>query len=316
MDGVVIGIDGGGTKTRVVAILADPKASASPVATADAGPCNIAIQPMAEALASVADGVGRLGIHPASVQAVCAAVAGYSFEERRGDLVNGLAALCPNAKISVLPDYVAAHLGGHAGGYGITAIAGTGAVAYGRDRAEADCRVGGYGYLIDDSGSGYGVGRRALAAVLTAADGSGAPTSLSNLLAAELGNVEQTYLIKGVYGGNIDRTVIASLARQVSHAAALGDDVSVGILRDTALAQARSVIAVASTLFEPYDDIPVTTYGSLWKSGQPIVNPFVDAIKAAYPGTHVEPAMFDAAVGAALYGRQYLAANHDDGHTT
>ena len=73
-------------------------------------------------------------------------------------------------------------------------------MAYGRNQAGREHRAGGYGYLIDDDGSGYGIGRRAIAAVLNAADGSGPHSELSHLLRAELGSIVPAYLIEGVYG--------------------------------------------------------------------------------------------------------------------
>ena len=47
--------------------------------------------------------------------------------------------------------------------------------------------VGGYGYLIDDGGSGYALGRDILTAVVRAADGRGPATALTQAVFAALG---------------------------------------------------------------------------------------------------------------------------------
>lgn len=42
-------------------------------------------------------------------------------------------------------------------------------------------RIGGLGYLFDEGGNGYSLGRDVLRAVMAAEDGSGNPTALSGL---------------------------------------------------------------------------------------------------------------------------------------
>jgi len=306
MDDLVIGIDGGGTNTHVVAIRAAQGEPPVAVASAEAGPCNIAMMSVAEALGNVADGILRLGIDSAAVKSVCAGIAGFTFEERRRDFMAGLASLAPNTLISVIPDFVAAHIGATGGGQGITAIAGTGSVAYGRNRAGHEHRAGGYGYLIDDAGSGYGIGRRAIAAVLTAGDGSGPPTELTHLLRAELSSVVPAYLIEGVYGGRFDRIRIASLARQVAKAAELADSVALGILAEAGQAQARTAIAVGSHLFAGDESFPVALFGSVWNAGALIVSPFRKVFAEAYPSAEIGSPLLDAATGAAIHGQLQL----------
>ena len=121
--------------------------------------------------------------------------------------------------MTVEPDYAVALAGATDGGPGIVVIAGTGSVAYGENGAGEAHRAGAYGYLIDDAGSGYGVGRAALAAVLRAADGTGEDTSLTGRLLALLGFASVGDIIPAVYGGSLDRLAIAALAPVVADAA-------------------------------------------------------------------------------------------------
>jgi N-acetylglucosamine kinase-like BadF-type ATPase len=302
MAGLAIGIDGGGTKTRIAAILAD-EPGIGLVATADAGPCNVASMPAADALANVANGISRLGIDTGSVVSICAAIAGYSFEHPRQGFADRLAAIFPNASLTVVADFYAAYVGAHGDGDGIIAIAGTGSVAYGRC-GEREHRAGGYGYLIDDAGSGYGVGRSAIAAVLNAADGSGCETTLTHGLREELGAGDSAYLIKEVYGGKLDRVRIASLAGRVSDAAAAGDEVACAILRQAGQSQAESVCAVARALFSRDEPVSIALCGSLWKAGEAIVEPFAAAVRRGFPRSRIGAAEHDASVGAALLARR------------
>jgi N-acetylglucosamine kinase-like BadF-type ATPase len=55
-------------------------------------------------------------------------------------------------------------------GPGVVVIAGTGSIAYGRDRQGRTVRAGGWGFAIGDEGSAHWIGRTAVSAVLRAAD--------------------------------------------------------------------------------------------------------------------------------------------------
>src|SRR5205085_1278058 len=62
---------------------------------------------------------------------------------------------------------------------GIVIIAGTGSIVYGRNQRGEAARAGGWGHLIGDEGSGYWIGREALAAVMRAEDGRGPSTRMT-----------------------------------------------------------------------------------------------------------------------------------------
>ncbi|HEX5322656.1 MAG TPA: hypothetical protein VFW40_02640, partial [Capsulimonadaceae bacterium] len=85
MSRIVLGIDGGGTKSEAVVLDPDRSfESAGPVGRA--GPCNIAAMPVAEALANILAAAKAANAPANEAAAVVAAVAGYSFIERRQEL--------------------------------------------------------------------------------------------------------------------------------------------------------------------------------------------------------------------------------------
>ena len=65
---------------------------------------------------------------------------------------------------------------------GVVVIAGTGSIAYGVSQRGVAARAGGWGPTLGDEGSGYWIGRRALAAVMRDADGRGPRTALTPLV--------------------------------------------------------------------------------------------------------------------------------------
>ena len=110
-------------------------------------------------------------------------------------------------------------------GSGAILIAGTGAILCGRTPEGRKFRVGGNGYLIDDEGSGYAIGRDILAAVIRAHDGRAEATSLSGAVSRtlEVPPDDIPGIITWLYSPKTGKKEIASLARLLPDALARGD---------------------------------------------------------------------------------------------
>lgn len=304
---LVLGIDGGGTKTRAAAIQSRGEFGAA--AAGVAGPSNIAAVGADAAARAVEDAIARaldqLAASAGAVAAICAAVAGYSHVEARAQFAARLRERFPDALLEVAPDYAAAFTGALAGGCGVVVIAGTGQISYGENESGHSARCGGYGYLIDDAGSGYGVGREALAAVLRAGDGSGPATALSDVVYRRLAVDGPEQIIAGVYGGAIDRLAIASLAAGIMAAAEEGDEVASAIAHRSARSLAQLASSVGGRLFSTETKYHVATIGSLWNS-QLLASQFAAYLAKRSPDASIAAAAFDPAVGAALRARRLL----------
>ncbi len=273
---IVVGVDGGGTKTSAAAhsVAHGQTHLAGLVGEGLSGPCNIAFMPLADALGNLKQAVAACGAAPEQIDSLCAAVAGFSFESRRIDALRELQAIYPNTKIRLVPDYFAAFRGALPGGEGIVVIAGTGSVAFGASSGK-EHRAGGYGYLIDDAGSGYGVGREAVAAVLQQIDGTGPQTSLSQMICEELRVSSWDGLIEAIYGGTVDRVRIASLAKCVARAAKRdGDEVANRILMRAGGALARLAESVYRNIYTSETQIEIARIGSLWEAGSRLTDTF------------------------------------------
>jgi len=77
-------------------------------------------------------------------------------------------------------------------GRGIGLIVGTGSVAMGVNAGGEQIVIGGWGHLFGDQGSGFDLGRRALAAVADAVDGIGVQTILSDEIMRRLQRTDDT----------------------------------------------------------------------------------------------------------------------------
>lgn len=150
-------------------------------------------------------------------------------------------------RVLVAHDSTTSYLGALGVSDGAVVAAGTGAVTLAVGPARV-LRVDGWGHLLGDLGSGFWIGREALAAVLAAFDGRGPATSLTDRALAEFGDLSRLYLDIQADPGRVKR--IASWARTVSEHAAT-DEVARGIseragrlLADSVASGLRSVEAV------------------------------------------------------------------------
>jgi N-acetylglucosamine kinase-like BadF-type ATPase len=301
MPDCVLGLDGGGTKTQALIL----SLSGAVLGSGTAGPCNIAAVPLDVALDSV-ETATRLALESAgcaadSLRSVCIGVAGFSQGERREQFRTGLEPLFPHLPLSLEPDYAIALTGATAGMPGIIVIAGTGSVAFGRNARGETHRAGAYGYLIDDGGSGYGVGREALAAILRAADGTGPETTLTERIFDSQHFTSIAEIVPAVYGGALDRLSIAALAPQVSEAAQReGDPVARAILMRAGGALARLTEAVTQRLFPGAASLfPVAGVGSLWEAGGALTDVFDRSLARFAPAAARQKPLSSPAHGAA-----------------
>ena len=283
--GLVLGLDGGGTQTRV--LLSDLSGRAAGAGLS--GACNLAAVAPADALAAALAAsdaaLQEAGRSCAEVTSVCAGVAGVSYTDRRAQFLSGLQTVFPNAQVSVEPDYAIALTGATGGRPGVIVIAGTGSAAYGENADGETHRTGAYGYLIDDSGSGYGVGRAALAAVLQAADGTGPATTLTERIPAALGLASLGEIVPGIYGGSLSRVLIASLSQAVAESASLDSDmVARALLMRAGGTLAHLAHGITQRLFlDTSTEFPVVQIGGLWGAGDALTDVFTRSLRRFAP---------------------------------
>ena len=228
------GWDGGGTKTEVCIIDKTGKI----LDERTFGPLNPNGADREQVRKTTRDAVNMMRLQPGGLKAcggMIIGVAGISNRETATVLQNALQAAGWSGKCCMMSDHEIA-LAGAIKGHGGILIAGTGSVCYGKDKSGNYFRVGGFGYLIDDVGSGYAIGRDILAAVVRAADQREETTILSRLVAEKVGIQEQDMqaLITWLYGSEIGKGEIASLASLLPEALDAEDPAGVRITQKAA----------------------------------------------------------------------------------
>jgi N-acetylglucosamine kinase-like BadF-type ATPase len=115
----------------------------------------------------------------------------------------------------------------------IVLIAGTGSIAYALISGKAH-RAGGYGYLLGDEGSGFSIGRAALAAMLRWYDGRAAHAELFDTIAARLQIADAQALLGRIYSEGDPVSMIASVAPLVLDRASAGERLAAKIVQTAA----------------------------------------------------------------------------------
>lgn len=284
MIGLVIGVDAGGSRTRVV--VAD--ASGETVATAEREGAAVKpgeIERSATIIAAaVRDALSALDPTLGEPSALCAGVAGAGSESERRALSEALRAESLAEDVLVLTDAEIALSDAFGDEAGIVLIAGTGSIAYGRGPSGALERVGGWGPAIGDEGGGLWIARRALSIVTAATDGREPATSLVGaiLTAAELDEVEA--LIPWAAAATTSQ--IASLAAVVVASAEAGDLRANALLGLAAEELVLHVRTLARALFvDERASMQVALGGGLLEPGSALRKRVEHRLKSAVPGS-------------------------------
>ena len=266
MTGRIVGLDIGGSKTH--AVLADPAGVLAEAVVGSANVASVGVREATRQLSAVLDELGAT-----DVGAVCAGAAGADSPEQRHQLTDVLAGLLPNARVQVVHD---AQLLLAAAGLddGIALIAGTGSVAWGITPDGRSHRAGGWGYLLGDEGSGYGVARSAVRHVLELADRAAAPDALTAALVAGCGLTGREHLLERFYA-NPERRYWARQAGVVFQLAAAGDAAATRIVDQAAVELGALVRTVARVLGSSG---PLVCAGGLLSHQPELLNRLRDAL--------------------------------------
>lgn len=216
------GIDGGGTSTKLIC----RAAGGAVIDERKFGPFNINSIGEAGLRSLLAEILGHLR-SLGDCEALCIGAAGTGNARVR-EVVGEAMAEAGIEKWKLLADYDIALHGALSGRPGMAVIAGTGSVCIGRNAAGQTVKVGGWGHLIGDEGSGYSLGRDAVMTVTREIDGYGVPTSMREAVKEYFDPDVRSEVVSYVYGG--DKSRIAALAHIVLNEAAQGDKAAADIL--------------------------------------------------------------------------------------
>lgn len=252
---LVLGVDGGGSKTVAWLAHRDAPATASPWGEGQAGPGNPRAVGFAAAQAEILQAIhaafaaATMPIRP--VEGLCLALAGAGRPAEQQAMLRWAASTGLARQVMVTDDAEPILAAATPDRCGIALICGTGSLALGRNREGQAARVGGWGYLLGDEGSGYQLACEGLRAALRSADGRDGPTSLLTLLMRAVGVEALDELVQRVYGSPLSRQELAALAPVVL-AAADSDSQACRIVQSAA----NELAEMVATLVRRLDLVP------------------------------------------------------------
>lgn len=276
---VVLGIDGGGTRTRASIVSGDQV-----LARTESGSIK-----RLRVGATVAEENLRLLLTEAYKQAgvskLDAASAGVASATMPG-VAEWITAVFKDFRVErseVVGDEVIALDAAFQGGPGILQIAGTGSNCIGRAPDGRRESAGGWSSRLGDEGSGYWIGLHSVRRALHAHDRE-EPTRVLQKIGEIWGTRSLEDLVN--LGDSTPGPDFAALAPAISDLALDGDEVAVGVLRQAAADLVESVLLVRSKLRRKHEiasEVPVAWTGGVIEQMALVREGFFAGLKAAAP---------------------------------
>ncbi|MEM8532936.1 MAG: BadF/BadG/BcrA/BcrD ATPase family protein [Chloroflexota bacterium] len=246
---LVLGIDGGGSKTS--AVLADAAGTVLGVGIAGASNYQaIGFDNATQSIsAAIADARQKAALPLETVvDAACFGLSGIDRPHEQAQFTEWVKSQNIAKQHMVVNDAEILLAAGTPDGWGIALICGTGSICYGHSPGGQIARSGGWGYLLGDEGSGYDIAVHALRWVTQTADGRANANTLlrATLNHFKLDNAEQ--LIGYVYRPEATQAEIATLARVVVQLAENKDPYAYTILDQAGRELSRVISAVVRKL--------------------------------------------------------------------
>ena len=287
MSEIVIGVDGGGSRTRVIVGTAEGEV----LSTAE-GPKSAVTPGEAQRSADVigdlvTQALGEIAL-PGAVfpRVLYCGVAGTGRDEERRALHAALDEKELAEEVVVDSDGLIAMYDALEDRAGILLVVGTGSIAYGRSPAGEIVRCGGWGPVFGDEGSGGWIGRKALGIVAASSDGREPPTALLFPILAATQCEDVQDLIP--WAAAADAKLFASLVPVVFTTAASGDPRANALLALAAEELVLHVRALARQLFtDERAAVAVALSGGLMDRSSPLRKRLEQRLKSAVPGAQI-----------------------------
>jgi N-acetylglucosamine kinase-like BadF-type ATPase len=303
----VIGIDAGGTKTVCLlaagdgSIVAEARGPGANLHAAGELAVEKVLHDVMERAIDDAAGDARHGaatpqdLVPA---AICLGIAGVDREDEMRTVRAIMRRIGYKSRVVVVNDALIGLVAGARDDPGIVIIAGTGSIVYGRNGGGEAARAGGWGHMIGDEGSGYWIGREALAAVMRAGDGRGPATALTGDILVFFNVADVSRLPRIVYDRESPRASVAALGPIVQRAAVRGDAVAMRILERAAEELVLGAQSVATRLEMRGDAFTFYLAGGAFKAVPALAADLTRRLVEVAPRCQVQRLEAEPAIGA------------------
>ena len=238
---IVLGVDGGATKTDAVVVDGDGRVLGVGASTGS----NWELVGLEGALTAVRDAVGGAlqgaSSTLAAVDAAAFALAGCDWPSDHERLTGALAPLGVRGAVTIVNDTVGALRAGTDDAFGIASVAGTGGSTTGRNRDGATVRT--LAITWGEGSGASGIVREALHAMARAYHAQTPPTRLTDAWCAELGYADAPALFEALSRHDY-RAASPALCPLVTSCARDGDDAAMRVVREAGAQHGADVVGV------------------------------------------------------------------------
>ena len=296
-----LGIEGGGTRT--VALLAD--AHGRLLHRRESGPANLRLLTDAELVAHLRQ-IATDAPHP---DAIGIGLAGAREEADRARIRQAAAQIWPGIPCWAGNDLDTAFAvaqadrpaGSPAPAATVVLVSGTGSCCFGLNARGRAIKVGGWGHLLGDRGSGYDLALTALRAVVAEFDRTGKwPAMGAQFLSALLLN-EPNDLVTWLHGAS--KADVAAQVRVVFEAAIGGDRLARQIIAGGAAALGADAVRCAHRLAPPGARVEFVLTGGVLRGPAVLARPLTRNLRRGWPGASVRTLTGEGAWGAVHLAR-------------
>jgi N-acetylmuramic acid 6-phosphate etherase len=292
-----LGIESGGTRTT--ALLAP--GGGQPCLRAEFGPANLRLlddDALAQHFTAINAHCQRAS---APLAGIAIGMAGARTDSDRQRIRAAAAKVWPNIPCYATNDLETALAAADTGGQTVPAaqvlvLSGTGSCCFGRAPGNQTARVGGWGHIIGDKGSGYEIGLRGLKAAVHFLDRDGQWSKLGQKLLQALLLNEPEDLID--WAKSASKPDISALAVQVFDAAAQGDKIAADILEAAAESLANDGFHCARKLARQGAPVRFVMAGSVLLQQPGFAGRVRLRLHKLWPGANVAPLRRESVWGA------------------
>jgi len=178
----------------------------------------------------------------------------------------------------------------------VLVLSGTGSCCFGKAADGRTAKMGGWGHILGDKGSGFEIGLRALKACVFYFDRDGTWSRLGERLLTATGTNEPDDLINWI--ASADKHAVAALAPEVFAAAGKRDRIARDILQGSAGMLAKDALNCARKLADKNVPVAFVLSGGVLRSQPAFARKVGAAIRERWPNAKVQTQKHDAVWGA------------------
>lgn len=290
-----IGIDGGATKTIVC--LADELGDILEILKLEGSNYHtVGIEKVKSILGGAIEKLSEdHEIAYSEIKGICFGGAGIDSDEGAEIITNVFRDIGYKNDLRVCNDGLIALVGANGDYKGGVVIGGTGSVALGLDDDMKLHKVGGWGHILDDKGSGYAIGKSVLSKIMEAYDGRGEETLLWEKIKEHLEISNPEEITDFVYSDKTKKHHIAQIAPIVVELYD-EDKVAKGIIKEAIADLEKLIITLAKNIEK--ESFSLGLYGSLLVKNEKIRNGLIEKVHSIYPKIDLHLPYGDAHLGA------------------